>query len=117
MLEEIVDLATLEDLEHHLGRDNLLRVVDVQIRHSEKQIAHLELLCVAPNAGDLHTLAHQISGAAGSLGLHKLGALALDVEMRARQEDAATLQHLAHALHDLAQRSRQALCELFPELE
>ncbi len=117
MPEQIVDTATLEELEAILGRDNLVRVVEIQIRHSDELAVRLEAMSRDPEAGEVRFLAHKIAGASGSLGLVPLAALALDIERRA---DGATgrdeLATLSESLHRLLVRSNLALRTLFPEI-
>jgi len=116
MPEQILDLAILTELERRLGRDRILKVVTAQIvngRDMSRRFAALEL---APDATLLKSLAHQIAGSSGSIGLAQLSSLAASVDQQALAVAPAELPGLARAMRDGIDAAMAALAMHYPEV-
>jgi HPt (histidine-containing phosphotransfer) domain-containing protein len=116
MSEPILDLAILTELERRLGRDRIVKVVAAQVANGHDMARRFATLELAPDAALLKSLAHQIAGSSGSIGLARLSTLAASVELDAPAAAADTLPGLARAMRDGIEAALAALATHFPEV-
>lgn len=115
MSEPLLDLMILDELERRLGRERVLRVVAAQMANGRELLRRISALEISPEPALVKTLAHQIAGSSGSVGLRRLGEQAALLE---RTASDAALPALALRLRDLRhcmEASQAALRAEFPE--
>ena len=78
--EPVLDLTTLTALEGRLGRERVARVVAAQLTNGRDVARRLGAFELAPDAAAVKSLAHQLAGSSGSIGLLRLSSEAAAVE-------------------------------------
>jgi HPt (histidine-containing phosphotransfer) domain-containing protein len=107
--ESLLDLPALQELEAHIGRARLERIVDVQLRHGRSLIEKLAALEPGADPQAVRLFAHQIAGSCGAVGMTVLSEAATSLEILAQSGTAGDLFPAAEALRQLATASHDAL--------
>jgi HPt (histidine-containing phosphotransfer) domain-containing protein len=113
--EPVLDLTTLTALEGRLGRERVARVVAAQLTNGRDVARRLGAFELAPDAAAVKSLAHQLAGSSGSIGLLRLSSEAAAVERAVAAAPAAAAQ-LVRRLRLCLEESLDSLCRRYPEV-
>ncbi|HTH97728.1 MAG TPA: Hpt domain-containing protein [Stellaceae bacterium] len=112
----LIDIAALDMLEDRLGREAVLRVVQAQLKFGAQVADKLEALVHAPDAKAVRAIAHQMAGSSASVGLTRLGEVAMALEIILIEDEAYPgLVADVASLRDLARASLAELARAFPD--
>jgi HPt (histidine-containing phosphotransfer) domain-containing protein len=115
-MTELLDLATLTELERRLGRERIMRVVAAQVANAKELAKRLIELEAAPDVAQIKALAHQIAGSSGSIGLLRLSDTAVALETEATRLDLPNLRSHVRDLRNCLEASEATLRHQFPEI-
>lgn len=104
-------LAKLRELEAPDGSSLLSSILSEFIRRSADQLAALR--CASPGPGDrLFAVAHEMKGAASTVGARRVAAVCQAIELSARQGGSPIIAHLLDDLEVEIGRANHALTQL-----
>ena len=115
MSDALLDESILKILEEKLGRGRVAQVVGAQLRHGAQLVAELTGLAESLDRARIRTIAHQVAGSSGSIGLTSLGEAAVGIEISVADLPADALRPAVHDLVALMRASFARLAEVYPE--
>jgi HPt (histidine-containing phosphotransfer) domain-containing protein len=115
----LLDLPALDELQRRLGSERFRRVLTAQMTNGQALIRRLVALEISPDPAQVKTVAHQIAGSSGSVGLRRLGGQAALLERTLAGAEPPAFAVLAALVRDLRhclELSQAALRAEFPEI-
>lgn len=107
--QQVFEIESLHDLQACIPPARLVPLITQFVQDCERRVQRITQAAHGRQWETLRREAHDLGGTAGSFGLGALGELTYPMEMAAKAEDAATIDHCLPQLQELARRGLEQL--------